>query len=174
MPSIPLHPPPLAPLNPTPSPLPQLLHTPSGLAIIEIQGTINLTAPSSSSTDVAEAADADADADAETRTQTQTPVGRLVFPLYRHDAPEMDHGWTKRVYLYVGKHQRMTGEVKKLLRPLAVVGRREGGAGAVRSDWSGEVMQEEPGTGEELEIVEIVKWKILFANRPEPVGGERV
>ncbi|KAK4995484.1 hypothetical protein LTR66_004700 [Elasticomyces elasticus] len=173
MPSIPLHPPPPTPPNPTPSPLPQLLHTPSGLAIIEIQGTINLTAPSSSSTDPAEAADADADA--ETRMQTQIPVGRLVFPLYRHDAPELDHGWMKRVYLYVGRHQRMTGEVKKLLRPLAVVGRREGGGGgAVGSDWSGEVMQEESGTGEELEVVEIVKWKILFANRPEPVGGERV
>ena len=58
----------------------------------------------------------------------------------------------KRVYLYVGRYQRMTGEVKKLPQPLAVV-------------------QKRPNTdSDELEIVEIVKFKLLFKNRPEPVN----
>jgi chromosome transmission fidelity protein 8 len=53
----------------------------------------------------------------------------------------------------------LTGEVKKLPKPLAVVRKREGGEseGAVE------------GT-EDLEIAEVVKYKILFSNRPEPVG----
>ena len=70
------------------------------------------------------------------------------------------------MYLYIGKHQRLTGEVKKLTKAIAVVRKREStemeGAAAGREG------------GEELEIVEIVRWKISFAGRPEPVGGEEV
>lgn len=62
----------------------------------------------------------------------------------------------KTVHLYVGKHQRLTGEVKKLANPVAVIKKRE--AGETKSE------------GEELDIVEIVYWKILFSTRPEPVG----
>lgn len=69
----------------------------------------------------------------------------------------------KKVYLYVGKHQRLTGEVKKLPKAMAVIRKRES---------EGEEEAEEEGGGEELEIAEIVRWKILFAGRPEPVGGE--
>lgn len=48
----------------------------------------------------------------------------------------------------------MTGEVKKLPRPIAVV-------------------QKRTGTGvdqEELEVVEVVRFKIVFQSRPEPVN----
>lgn len=72
----------------------------------------------------------------------------------------------KKVYLYVGKHQRLTGEVKKLPKAMAVIRRREG---------TGVLGDEEDGyreRSEELEVVDIVRWKILFAGRPEPVGGE--
>ena len=59
----------------------------------------------------------------------------------------------------MGKHQRLTGEVKKLAKPLGIVRRR--------------VNDAEPGDedGDELEIVEIVEWKVVFSSRPEPVGG---
>jgi len=67
---------------------------------------------------------------------------------------EEEGAWMKKVYLYVGKHQRMTGEVRRLGRPVAVVGRRDG------------------GEGEELVVLEVVRWKVLFGMRPEPVGGE--
>lgn len=67
----------------------------------------------------------------------------------------------KRVYLYVGRYQRMTGEVKKLAQPLALVQKRK-----KHPDNDGIAESE----GEELEIVEIIKYKLLFKNRPEPVN----
>jgi chromosome transmission fidelity protein 8 len=63
----------------------------------------------------------------------------------------------KQVYLYVGQHQRLTGEVKKLPKPLAVIRRR------------GEASEDE--VAEELEVVDIVKYKLVFSTRPEPVTG---
>lgn len=127
------------------NPLPQLLQTPSGLALLELQGTINL--PGHDDVD-----------SITTDGGGETPIGRLVFPDYA--VGESGTGWMKRVYLYVGKHQRLTGEVKKLPKPVAVIRKRDGTG-------NGE-------GGEELEIVEIVKFKILFSTRPEPVGASGV
>ena len=131
-----------------PNPLPTLLHTPAGLAIIELQGTINL--PSHS----------DVDAITTEGRPRETPIGRLVFPDYVEGTE--GQAWMKRVYMYVGKHQRLTGEVKKLPRAMAVIRRRTDGVEPSRED----------GEGEELEIVEIIKFKIVFATRPEPVGAQ--
>lgn len=118
--------------------LPQLLQTPSGLAIVEIQGSLNV--PTSTSRPPGAAA----------------PVGKLVFPDYKPDQATDDTSWHKRVYLYVGRYQRLTGEIKTLAKPLAVIRRR---AESVAAD------------SEDLEIAEIVYYKLLFASRPEPVGG---
>lgn len=115
--------------------LPQLLYTPSGLAILEIQGTINL--PQTSGNEPA------------------THVGRLEFPLYNPDDPNASHGWQKTVHLYVGKHQRLTGEVKKLAKSLAVLRK------ATDAD-----------EAEALEIIEIIDHKIIFSHRPEPVSED--
>lgn len=101
--------------------------------------------------------------------QHETAIGRIVFPHYNPSLlGETDQGWMKRVYLYVGKHQRLTGEVKKLGKAVAVLrksGREETMDGMVAEDVVGGPEE----TGEELEIVEIVRFKILFAGRPEPV-----
>lgn len=51
----------------------------------------------------------------------QTNIGRLVFPDYKAGSSPDEMSWTKRVYLYVGMHQRLTGEVKKLPKALAIV-----------------------------------------------------
>lgn len=123
MPTIPLYPPDIDRTSQTHNPLPKLFQTPSGLALVEIQGTINISAPDASA--------------------SATSIGKLVF------------ADDKRVYLYVGKYQRMTGEIKKLAKPIAVVRRREVETG-----------------NEELEIAEIVYHKLIFAHRPEPVGGQ--
>lgn len=134
--------------SPILNPLPRLLHTPSGLAILELQGTINLPTSSLSLSDDTPSND----------TSTSTTVGKLVFPDYHPESPafsEDDTSWMKRVHLYVGRYQRLTGEVKKLGKPLAIIGKRAGVSGDV----------------EELEIREVVYWKILFSSRPEPVGG---
>ncbi|KAI9770718.1 MAG: hypothetical protein M1840_002968 [Geoglossum simile] len=153
MPSVPLHPPPKQregfSLDST-NPLPQLLRTPSGLALLELQGTINLPPIDLLETD-----------ELPNATSQETPIGRLVFPEYSPANPPENTAWMKRVYLYVGKHQRLTGEVKKLPNPTAIIKRRECAKGMVGG--SDEV--------EELEIVEIVRWKILFSQRPEPVGN---
>ncbi|MCJ1384024.1 hypothetical protein MMC17_007139 [Xylographa soralifera] len=141
MPQIPLYPPSRERSSHPPNPLPRLLQTPSGLAILELQGTINMPASSA------------------TLPSESTTVGRLVFPDYNSSSPSEDKDWHKKVYLYVGKHQRLTGEVKKLPKPLAVVRRRTKEQGHERKE------QED-----ELEVVEIVSWKVVFSNRPEPVG----
>jgi chromosome transmission fidelity protein 8 len=147
MPMIPLH---LSSSSdttpPASNPLPSLLHTPSGLALLEIQGTIHFPTPAPNT--------------------PSTHVGELVFPYHNpllHGAD--DTKWMKRVYLYIGENQRMTGECKKLVKPMAVVRRRESDAHMGGTD--GEEEQ-----GEELEIVEVVRYKVVFSQRPEPVGGE--
>jgi chromosome transmission fidelity protein 8 len=125
------------------NPLPQLLHTPSGLAILELQGTINfptITAPEETPA---------------SHTNASTEVGRLVFPHYTEGVSDpKDGAWMKKVYFYIGRHQRMTGEIKKLAKPLAVLRKAEG---------------KEDGA---VEVVEIVRYKILFGSRPEPVSED--
>ncbi|MCJ1453569.1 hypothetical protein MMC28_003916 [Mycoblastus sanguinarius] len=135
MPTIPLHLSPKSPITSSSNPLPQLLQTPTGLAILELQGTINLPAASPSA--------------------PTTPIGRLVFPDYVPDNATGSTSWMKTAHLYVGKHQRLTGEVKKLPNPMAVIRKRG---------------EDEASAGEELEIVEVIYWKVVFSSRPEPVG----
>jgi len=138
MPTIPIH----APCSPTskPSnPLPTLLQTPSGLAILELQGTIHHPSSSPLSSDDVE-------------------IGTLTFPLYNPDVVlGSDTSWMKRVYLQIGQYQRLTGEVKKLNKTIAVL-------------QSKETKNDRDDGGEELEIVELVRYKIVFNSRPEPVG----
>lgn len=132
------------------NPLPQLLQTPSGLALLELQGTIHV--PDFETLEGSIGGD----------SARETAIGRLIFPDYHPGSTSTD--WMKRVYLYVGKHQRLTGQVKKLPKSLAVI--RKLGA----PDDSNALDEKEDHQREELEIVEIIKWKILFSQRPEPVG----
>lgn len=149
MPSVKLHPPSTTAGGPgkVRNPLPQILQTPSGLAILEVQGTLNAPAPNPS-------VSKDAESD-------PTLIGRLVFPLHDASDPPEDRAWMRRVYLYVGKNQRLTGEVKQLPKALAIIRKKD-------VDQSGE---RSVGQDEELEIVDIVKYKIIFSHRPEPVSG---
>ncbi|KAJ5160833.1 uncharacterized protein N7482_007837 [Penicillium canariense] len=147
----PQRPPPTAqkapPAYPVRNPFPQLLQTPSGLALLELQGTINVPAFESEQNSHAE------DPASAESASYETPIGKLMFPDYSVHNPD-DTKWMKRAYLYVGRYQRMTGEVKKLPRPIAVLQKRAGAVGT-----------------EELEIVEIVRYKVFFKNRPEPVNN---
>lgn len=75
--------------------------------------------------------------------------------------------------MFVGKHQRLTGEVKRLPRAVGVIRRRRVGGGIEGDGGNGDECEGEKEGGkeaEELEIVEIVKLKIIFSTRPEPVG----
>ncbi|KAL1849203.1 hypothetical protein Plec18167_009587 [Paecilomyces lecythidis] len=151
------------------NPLPQLLQTPSGLAILELQGTINIPSPGEDQ-DTDEGRDMDLSQGPEASV-VETQIGKLMFPEYSPQNPADDTKWMKRVYLYIGKYQRMTGEVKKLPKPLAVIQRRQrpdagDGNGATAAT------NTRADTEDELEIVEIVKYKILFGSRPEPLVNE--
>ncbi|KAF7720023.1 Chromosome transmission fidelity protein [Penicillium ucsense] len=153
MPSIPLHPrsdrgTQNGAADPAHNPLPQLLQTPSGLALLELQGTINVPTSETESDDIHGSL-------AQPATY-ETPIGKLMFPDYSVHNPD-DSQWMKRVYLYIGRYQRMTGEVKKLPRPIAVLRKR----------CDNEI---ESAGSEELEVVEIVRYKVFFKNRPEPVN----
>ena len=65
----------------------------------------------------------------------------------------------KKVQLFIGKNQKLTGEVRKLAKPLAVVRRRENDG---RDDAIVGQSQDY-----ELEILEVVKYKLYFGSRPE-------
>ncbi|EGP92231.1 uncharacterized protein MYCGRDRAFT_30903, partial [Zymoseptoria tritici IPO323] len=84
------------------NPLPQLLETPSGLAIVELQGSV-------------------LSEEQESGAVQALSLGRLVFPAAEHGENSDWDG--KRVFLFIGKHQRMAGEVKKLSKPVAVMRR---------------------------------------------------
>ena len=56
--------------------------------------------------------------------------------------------------MYIGEHQRLHGEVKALPKAVGVVRKRR------------HLDDEEK---EELEVVEIIRYKLVFASRPEPV-----
>jgi chromosome transmission fidelity protein 8 len=141
------------------NPLPRLLQTPSGLALLELQGTINL--PESHEEHTTASTDKHGIAAAQ-----ETPIGRLIFPDYDPQDPG-SKAWMKQVYMYVGKHQRLTGEVKKLPKAIAVIRK----SAESTHQKTGDAMEGVEGEQtDELEIVEIVKYKILFSTRPEPVG----
>ncbi|KAI0884661.1 uncharacterized protein GGS22DRAFT_164051 [Annulohypoxylon maeteangense] len=132
------------------NPLPQLIQTPSGLAILELQGTINLPENHENGEGISQ----------------EIAVGRLVFPDYHPETQDPSSTyWMKRVHLYVGEHQRLTGEVKKLPKAMAIIKKRASPEEDVdMNEGNSET------TTEDLEVVEIVKYKIVFSQRPEPVG----
>lgn len=129
-------------VSPIASPLPKLLQTPSGLAILEIQGTIHISGQ-----------------DGEDSNST-VDVGKLVFPHYSAEHSEGDMSWMKSVHLYVGKHQRLTGEVKKLVKPIAIIERQHDSEGDLDDATT------------DLKVAEIIHYKVVFSQRPEPVGED--
>ncbi|EME87801.1 uncharacterized protein MYCFIDRAFT_102265, partial [Pseudocercospora fijiensis CIRAD86] len=145
MPSVTVHPPALQRENGNgngngvESALPPTLRTPAGLALVELQGSI-----------LSESAQAE--------FGRALQLGRLVFPA-ADDSVDGRGDWDgTRVLLYIGTHQRMAGEVKKLSKPVAVIRRRPISPHASH-----------PAAEDEVEIAEIMHLKMLFAHRPEPM-----
>jgi chromosome transmission fidelity protein 8 len=121
-----------------PNPLPPLIQTPSGLALLELHGSFKIS-----------------DAAAAEAGGSGVRIGKIDFPLYNPESAE-DEAWMKKVYMYVDRGSRLKGEVKKLPKAFAIVRKRDGPSG---------------GSGEELEVAEVVKYKIYFSERPEPIGS---
>jgi len=140
--------------------LPPLIQTPLGLAILEIQGTLNIP-PRPDNND-----------------SHHIPIGRLVFPILNDDTTidtTKEGPWMKKVYLYVGENQRLSGEIRKLGKVLAVLRRRRApttanGAGDDEEnddDVQGETEGLRADERQGLEIAELIRWKIVFGSRPE-------
>ena len=94
----------------------------------------------------------------------ETPIGKVMFPDYIKGAESNTTKWMKRVYLYIGRYQRMAGEVKQLTNPIAIIQKRQS---------SGDEMMDveaREADGDGLEVVDIVRYKLLFKSRPEPVN----
>lgn len=148
------------------NPLPPLIQTPSGLALLELQGTINLPCH--------------AGAEDDNNNAPEISIGRIWFPDYNPNALDpKSTAWMKRVHMYVGQHQRMTGEVKKLPRAIAVIRKRSAGVTAGDTEMTGDsatttttTTTKDDLSTEDLEIVEIIKYKLVFSSRPEPVGTQ--
>lgn len=145
------------------NPLPPLIQTPSGLALLELQGTINLPYHTGAEDD--------------NNNAPEIPIGRIWFPDYNPNALDpKSTAWMKRVQMYVGHHQRMTGEVKKLPRAMAVIRKRSAGATTGDTEMTGDsattTSTTDDSSMEDLEIVEIIKYKLVFSSRPEPVGTQ--
>ncbi|RKF79038.1 putative sister chromatid cohesion protein ctf8 [Golovinomyces cichoracearum] len=148
------------------SPLPQLLQTPSGLALLELQGTINLPTPNCLADPELHENQQLLRSHTENSTglrSVEAAFGRLSFP-YHDDGDTNSTAWMKKVFLYVGPHQRLTGEVKKLRNALGVIRKVKDEPIEERKDVDNTAKNEV-----QLEIVDIIKYKILFTNRPEPV-----
>lgn len=65
----------------------------------------------------------------------------------------------------------MTGECKKLANPIAVLRKRVGEDGGEDVDMGGTEGEGKRGKEEELEIVEVVRYRVIFSARPEPITG---
>lgn len=158
MPSIPIHH--HLPSTTTSTPLPSLFRTPNGLAILELQASIN-TDDTDTNHNNAHDHDHDYHSPNAQAPTFETPIGKLMFPDYSPLTSADDTTWMKRVYLYVGRYQRMSGEVKKLGNPIAVVRKTSSDSTSISTSTE---------DTEELEIVDVVRYKIAFKNRPEPVN----
>ncbi|KAI1311659.1 putative sister chromatid cohesion protein Ctf8 [Xylaria venustula] len=149
--SVTLHVRPTTVETPSANSLPQLIQTPAGLAILELQGTINLPQFDENGGEVGD---------------RELEIGRISFPDYHPETQDASStAWMKRVHLYVGQHQRLTGEVKKLPRALAVIRKRH-----IPGPDANMANSSPTDSEDDLEIVEIVKYKLMFSHRPEPVG----
>lgn len=155
-----------------PNPLPRLLHTPFGTALVEIQGTVHFPTDSPTSSDSNFSA-----------VISTTEVGRLEFPLYKPPHSHLDlHGkegceegiWMKKVYMYVGKYQRLVGEVKRLPKALVMIAKsadQQADTG-IAEGVDVEETSREPRPNTMLDVLDVIKYKIIFSGRPEPVGGD--
>jgi chromosome transmission fidelity protein 8 len=152
MPTIPLHPTATVvdTTNTTVPVLPKILQTPSGLALVELQGTLNIPPYPPDST-------------------SSTEIGTFVF-----DTDDSNFCW-----MYVGRNQRMRGQVKKLSTPLGVIRRRLASPSTSSTASAREEMLIDSTTDStdsisnttELEIVDIIYYKLIFSSRPEPMSG---
>lgn len=156
--------------------LPQLLRIPSGLAILELQGTINIPT-SNFAAEVENVINKDCEnshvkepkLELKSGSSEGLSIGRLFFPDYDENDTSKTT-WMKKVYLYIGSNQKLTGEIIKLPKAIAAIQKKKDDTKDKSSVLDKDQDLNNPRV--QLEIVDIIKYKILFANRPEPVTSQ--
>uniref|UniRef100_A0A060T590 ARAD1B02772p n=1 Tax=Blastobotrys adeninivorans TaxID=409370 RepID=A0A060T590_BLAAD len=164
---------------------PPIVKTPSGVALIEIQGTINVGSQPLTSSELHLSVNED---------EQENGVQALEFEpsayertIGRFDFSRMDQ--TGEVVLDIGHHQRLRGKVVKLKNPLALLQMNPGvdreelearaqevGASQVHSQ--SQAQSKVPGSTQsadnvnesvDIPVLEIITHKISFTTRPEPI-----
>lgn len=159
------------------TPLPQLLQTPSGLALIEIQGTIIIGKHKLTSSGGFELENAGNDAEGDDSMDVDGEDDTISMAhLGEFDFSDIENGGTE-VVLKLGKFQRLRGKVVKLKAPLAVLRvdppslLAQGGQVPSSQSLEEERQQiaNDRNAGMEVPIVDIIYHKVLFSSRPEPI-----
>lgn len=132
--------------------LPNILKTPSGLVLIEIQGSIhigNRTLSSAVGLGLQNENEYDINIQPSSTSDETDLIGKFDFS-------DLEKGGNS-VTLVVDQHQRLRGKLEKLKKPLAILRIDEqNGEGTAKSP----VM---------IPVVDIVSQKLIFSSRPEPI-----
>lgn len=165
---------------------PPIVNTPSGVALIEIQGTINVGSRPLTSSELHLSVNED---------EEESGVQALEFEpsayertIGRFDFSRMEQ--TGEVVLDIGHHQRLRGKVVKLKSPLALVQMNPGvereelearaqEVGASQAHSQSQAQSKVAGTSAQsvgnvnesvdIPVLEIITHKISFTARPEPI-----
>lgn len=132
--------------------LPPLLKTPSGLALIELQGRINV----GSNSLIASALDLERD------TEDVSSIPEFDSTVKRH-LGEVEFVDNNEVLLNIGNRQLLRGKIVELKPPVAVLDMQP--ASMTRTQMSQAKVVEKL----DIPVLEIIRHQILFNNRPEPV-----
>lgn len=132
--------------------LPNVLRTPSGLVLIEIQGTVHIGSRTLSSTGGL-GLQSENEHDKSTQFSNTKEEPDLIG---KFDFSDLEKGGNS-VTLVVDQHQRLRGKLEKLKKPLAIL-RIDG--------------QQKEGTAKSpvrIPVVDVVSQKLIFSSRPEPI-----
>lgn len=132
--------------------LPSLLKTPSGLALIELQGRINV----GSNSLIASALDLERD----TEDVSCSPAFDSTVTRHLGDVEFVENN---EVLLNIGNRQLLRGKIVELKPPLAVLDMQQ--ASMTRTQMS----QAKETEKLDIPVLEVIRHQILFNNRPEPV-----
>lgn len=124
--------------------VPSILKTPTGLLLIEVQGTLHIGQKA-----LVSSGSLGLDANETVSKASHDLIG--VF-----DFSELEKGG-KEIVLNVDQHQRLRGKIVKLKDPIAIL----------RTDAISDSTN--PDEPPEIPIVDIVEFKAVFSNMPEPI-----
>lgn len=152
--------------------IPEILRTPSGTLLVEIQGTINVGTRPLITSDLdlqvkdQEYNDNDDDNDCSTdpiMTSSSAQFEKAVLRrLGRLDFSSHLNGKGKEVVLDIGRHQRLRGKITQLDPPLALLHMNP-------TDSPRVPLTNVKPSSVVIPVVEVIRHKLVFNYRPEPV-----